>query len=451
MRHRICIVVFLLCSLSAHAQWHSIDTTDPRGVISLSELLRVIQLYNADELHCEADTEDGYAPGTGEQSCTPNDLDYNPQDWSISLSELLRAIQFYDLRGYSTFCSSEDGFKPGIGEILECGEGEWQFVEMISVAAGGFEMGRSTEGDDARLGGSDELPVHTVTLSAYEIGKYEVTNHQYCAVLNHAIASSRIYLCTSTGAVWSGRGDIYAGGNLRKILGFGPNNNIGFSEGSFSPKTRVGLPGRKKYSTGTHPVQYVTWYGAASFANWLSEMEGLTPVYDWNTAGWPANFANNGYHLPTEAQWERAAAWDGTKHWIYGFTEDALTGKIRANYYDWTPAYLNPLGLTDTPYTSPVGWFNGVNVSPNGAVSTTKSVSPVGCYDMSGNILEWCHDWYAAYGAGAEIDPPGAASGSDRVVRGGSWSDESYFCRSAQRGDFKPGNVNYYTGFRLAR
>jgi len=329
-----------------------------------------------------------------------------------------------------------------------------QLVEMISVPAGSFDMGHTSSGDDATYGQADELPVHTVTLSAYQIGKYEVTNQQYCDVLNWAIDPSRNYLRTSANEVWTGTGTIYAGDDLQPIISIlNSNSNIQFSAGSFSPKTRVGLPGATNYSTGTHPVQRVSWYGSVSFANWLSEMEGLTPVYDAGTAGWPANFANNGYHLPTEAQWERAAAWDGTKHWVYSFTSDTLTGKDRANYYDSSPNYVNPLGLTTTPYTSPVGWFDGMNVSPNGSVMTVDSVSPVGAYDMTGNVWEWCHDWYAAnyYNTSPETDPRGDASGSSCVIRGGSWESIASPCRSAERGSGQPASWSNVIGFRLAR
>lgn len=94
-------------------------TADQDGdyVISLSELLRVIQFYNSLGLHCEAGTEDGFAPGAvGDQSCTPHSTDYAPQDWAISLSELLRVIQFYNALGYRA-CpdeATEDGFCPGL-------------------------------------------------------------------------------------------------------------------------------------------------------------------------------------------------------------------------------------------------------------------------------------------------------------------------------------------------
>lgn len=327
-------------------------------------------------------------------------------------------------------------------------------VEMLSVAAGSFEMGATSSGDDAVHAGSNEIPVHTVTLSAYTIGKYEVTNRQYCDVLNYAIDSSRNYLRDGADAVWSGAGDIYVGTDLQKILGITqPGCNIQFSAGTFTPKTRVGLPGSTNYSTATQPVVDVSWSGAAYFCNWLSEMEGLTPVYD-PTSFWAANFANDGYHLPTEAQWERAAAWDGTKHWTYGFLSDTLTGNSSANVADQFLNNFNPLGLTVSPFTSPVGWFNGVNLSPNGNIATGYSVSPVGCHDMSGNVWEWCHDGYLStyYATSPGTDPEGAGGSSNRrTLRGGSWSNSLYDARTSRRDSAVLSYTSEGVGFRIAR
>jgi hypothetical protein len=100
-----------------------VQTVDKDGdfIVSLSELLRVIQLYNVAGLHCAeepGDTEDGYVSGTGlNHDCAPHDSDYNPQDWVISLTELLRAIQLYNAAGYH-YCpidNTEDDFCPGLG------------------------------------------------------------------------------------------------------------------------------------------------------------------------------------------------------------------------------------------------------------------------------------------------------------------------------------------------
>lgn len=85
--------------------------------ISLSELLRLIQFYNSGGLYCLDGTEDGYAPGAGDQTCAPHNSDYAPQNWALSLSELLRAIQFYNTPGgaYRAEAGTEDGFAPGAG------------------------------------------------------------------------------------------------------------------------------------------------------------------------------------------------------------------------------------------------------------------------------------------------------------------------------------------------
>jgi len=317
--------------------------------------------------------------------------------------------------------------------------------EMISVAAGSFDMGSPTAVS------GPEFPVHSVSLSVYAIGKYEITNQQYCDVLNWAHHPSRQYLRTSTNTLWAGSGDVYAIGGTALVLDFNDAEiDIRYVGGEFVPRSLTGA-GSVSYSMASHPVQGMSWYGAVCYLNWLSEIAGLTPVYDTGT--WAANFSNDGYHLPTEAQWERAAAWDGTKHWIYGFTSDTLTSKDRVNFMDANPNWVNPLGLVAEPFSSPVGWFNGVNVSPNGSVQTQNSVSPIGAYDMSGNILEWCHDWYDAayYASSPGTDPAGPATGTVRVIRGGSWSNILNNCRSARRIVALPTTVDFNLGIRAAR
>ncbi len=286
---------------------------------------------------------------------------------------------------------------------------------MLSVPAGTFEMG-----DPWNEWFSYERPVHDVTLSAYEIGKYEVTNQEYADILNWALDTGRL---TDTS------GDISAYGQV--ILEVTSSDcQINYSGGQFVVESRDGYRG--VYSMEDHPVVKVRWYGAVVYCNWLSEANGLQPCY--NTSTWACDFSKSGYHLPTEAQWERAAAWDGSKHYRYGNGSDSIS------YSNVNYSYTNPLGLLSQPWTSPVGYYS-------------SAASPVGCYDMSGNVWEWCNDWYdsAYYASSPSSDPTGPASGSYRLLRGGSWRNTALYCRSACRYADWPELTPYYIGFRVSR
>ncbi len=307
----------------------------------------------------------------------------------------------------------------------------------VPVGAGTFPMGRNYEG-----GWSDQVPVHPVTLSGYEIGRFEVTCKEFCDVYNWALSQG--YVKHISGYPYTGSGsELYAGSPLQMLIYLaGSSGRIGYSGGLFHPKTFPGFPEGTEYAMDTHPIGWVTWYGAAAYCNWLSEWAGLTPVYDTST--WTANFANDGYHLPTEAQWERAAAHDVAaptgNHWRYGQTSDAISA-ADVNYDN-----ANPLGLTASPYTATVGWYDGVNAG------TVDSPSPTGAYDMSGNVMEWCHDWYDStyYGKSPQTDPVNTAASSVRVFRGGGWTNYDWIVRSAyRRFGFSPDYPGYYLGFRV--
>jgi formylglycine-generating enzyme required for sulfatase activity len=123
------------------------------------------------------------------------------------------------------------------------------------------------------------------------------------------------------------------------------------------------------------------------------------------------------YTLPTEAQWEYAC-------------RAGTTGDF-AGYQDVMAWYSSNSGGT----THSVG---------------TKQPNAWGLYDMHGNVEEWCLDWYAKYSSDAVTDPVGPASGSSRVIRGGSWGLDAASCRSAIRYDYEPGNRVSDVGFRLA-
>jgi formylglycine-generating enzyme required for sulfatase activity len=316
-------------------------------------------------------------------------------------------------------------------------------IEMVTVPAGTFTMGRRDDGDDGTYGQANELPRHPVTLSAYQIGKFEVTNAQYAEVLNWA--KGRGYLRDSSNGSYTG-GNVYANGQFLIVVDW-QYCDVTYSGGQFIPKTR------DSGSMANHPVEAVSWCGSVAFCNWLSEKEGRSLCYNLST--WSlVNRFGGGYRLASEAEWERAAAWDGSKHWIYGFKSDTLTGRNRCNYYDGS-SYVNPLGLSGFPYTSPIGWFNGINVSPNGNIQTVNSASQVGCYDMSGNVWEWCEDWYHTSYTGAP--PDGSAwltqdtNYPNRVLRGGNWRYDAYYCRSADRYSYNPDYGFDGFGFRVAR
>ncbi len=211
---------------------------------------------------------------------------------------------------------------------------------MIFVEGGTFQMGSSS-------GESDEKPVHSVTLSAFNIGKYEVTQAQWTAVMG--------------------------------------NNPSSFS------------------GCENCPVENVSWNEVQDFIRKLNAQTGKN------------------YRLPTEAEWEYAA--NG--------------GKASRGY---TYSGSNDLGS--------VAW----NTDNSGSKTHTvggKQANELGIYDMSGNVWEWCSDWYGTYNSYSETNPTGASSGQFRVLRGGSWYHFAHNCRTALRFWNNPDDRYFNYGFRL--
>ena len=269
---------------------------------------------------------------------------------------------------------------------------------MALIPAGSFTMGNCM---DSSEGWSEELPLHAVYVSAFCMEKHEVTKSLWDMVYQWAITNGYSFDHAGSG------------------------------------------------KAANHPVQTIDWYDCVKWCNARSEQEGRTPAYytsaaqttvyrsgqtnvETNCVNW-----SSGYRLPTEAEWEKASRGGLSGH---RFPWGDTISESQANYYGNTTNYdLGPDGYNATfaiggePYTSPVGYFGA-----NG----------YGLYDMAGNVLEWCWDWYGEYSSGSQTDPRGPASGSLRVLRGGSWSDGAVNSRAAGRSRDEP-TYSYRTfGFR---
>ncbi len=179
------------------------------------------------------------------------------------------------------------------------------------------------------------------------------------------------------------------------------------------------------------PVETVSWYDAVEYCNKLSEMEGLDKCYSGSGTNIVCDWDANGYRLPTEAEWEYAAK--------AGTTTDFYSGSLTNE--DCTPIDGN---------LDKIGWYCG-NANFETQEVGKKAPNVFGLYDMSGNVLEWCWDWYADYTNTPETDPKGPITGSVRVWRGGSWNFNARSCRSAFRYHDDAFSRFNSIGFRVVR
>jgi len=265
-------------------------------------------------------------------------------------------------------------------------------VEMVFISGGTFQMG-----DVKNEGSSDEKPVHTVTLSNFYMGKYEITQKQWQDVMG-SLPERMTY----------------------KEIGIGNN----------------------------YPVYSVSFKDALMFCNKLSVLEGLTPAYSISGSTDPSAWGSvptdgytstgnevtimsgsTGYRLPTEAQWEYAAKGGNGSPGNYTYS-----------------------GSNDA---DAVGWYDGNSGYTTHEVGN-KQANGLGLYDMSGNVWEWCWDWYGSYSSEAQNDPcpsipPETNNYNKRVYRGGRYSSYDYYLRSSFRNGRDSDWYNTMTGFRLIR
>ena len=226
--------------------------------------------------------------------------------------------------------------------------------QMVEVRGGTFTMGATSEqGSDAK---SDEKPTHEVTLSDYYIGKTEVTQALWKAVMGKTVSQIA-------------------------------------SENNWD-----------KYGVGdNYPMYYISWNDCKAFISKLNALTGKT------------------FRVLTEAEWEYAAR-----------------GGSKSRGYKYSGSNT----LDD------VAWYSGISDYETHEVGT-KSPNELGLYDMSGNVGEWCSDWYDDYSSASQTNPKGPDSGANRIGRGGGWWYYARGCRCSIRGDFGPDYRNEFLGLRL--
>ncbi|MCB0518855.1 MAG: SUMF1/EgtB/PvdO family nonheme iron enzyme [Saprospiraceae bacterium] len=326
-------------------------------------------------------------------STTPG-LTSDQQHWLSIQSDFSKANLQKHLDMFSNCQHKEVLNSLGIGQTTVAPD---DLPDMIFVQGGTFQMG-SNDGD------SDEKPIHSVTVSDFNLKITEETVEEF----------GRFITATSYQTDADKNGGSYIWNGTEWKLTPGVNWKCD-ATGKVRPT-----------SEKNHPVIHVSWNDAVAYCNWRSEQDGLQKVYSISGSSVTPNWNANGYRLPTEAEWEFAARSRGKdEKWAGTNSESSLS------------TYANATGSSDGyEYTAPVRSFRA-----NG----------LGLYDMSGNVWEWCWDWKADYPSSSQTNPHGPDSGSSRVLRGGSWDDGPSYLRCAYRGNSIPDNRYGICGFRLAR
>lgn len=179
-----------------------------------------------------------------------------------------------------------------------------------------------------------------------------------------------------------------------------------------------------KYKGDNLPVDSVSWYDVLEYCNKRSLDEDLTPCYLIDGNETICNWLADGYRLPTEAEWEFAAR-GGNQSQHFEFAGSNILGEV--------------------------AWYAANSREKTHAVGTKKP-NELGIYDMSGNVWEWCWDWWSnTYVTSPQFDPKGISTGTYRVHRGGGWSGNEARCKITRRFDSGPDGSLDRIGFRLVK
>lgn len=253
---------------------------------------------------------------------------------------------------------------------------QFEVPEMSDIPSGTFTMGQVL--GDFRLG----IPLHTVVISSnFKLGTYEISNAQYCQMLNYALLQGEL------------AGDYKQNIRVQNVHG-DPQVLLNLEadyKGYVNPIRFDGSGFVVSEEMKDLPVVYVTWYGAAFYCNMLGRSQGLEETYDLHS--WSTNFGK-GYRLPTEAEWEYAARYPDGRTFPWGNDFESLNDN--ANFG------LNIGQLTDI-------------------TRFEEGRSSLGLYNMIGNAEEWVNDFYSTYPTDTVTDPTGPVEGVYKQKRGGSF------------------------------
>ena len=300
-------------------------------------------------------------------------------------------------------------------------------MEMVSIPGGSFSMGNLRTSNNL-ISQLRENTAHSVTLDSFLIGKYEVTQGQYYEIMSSYYGD-----------------ELDENGFLKKM----PSNN------------RTNLEELTPVGWMSLPAERVNWYETLVFCNLLSAEDGFDPVYKINDSTDPKNWRTiplpdkdyqlpsksindakfwdavemvkgaNGYRLPSEAEWEFAARGGSG-----------------------TPNDVETVKFTNSPqlvkYYEKYAWH-----SANAARKThkigSKLPNEIGLFDISGNVMEWCWDWFAVFGKDEQNNPSGPLSGKERIIRGGSFFYAPEYCHPGYRHKLEPWMKLLSLGFRVVR